>query len=160
MDDYGYFEDGTYNDDYIEYYEIPYEESWYNHWNYGSDNYEVGTKTEENNNDEYSSDDYYYNEYDDYGTNDYYYNNDDDHTDETYGGYERTEGSNDYDENQGNGGAAESDDVENNEGMEVKETPELGEDSTINEESESESIQDGYGDSNPDSFPTEEEVEL
>ena len=44
--------------------------------------------------------------------------------------------------------------------MEVKETPEIGEDSTINEESESESIQDGYGDSNPDSFPTEEEVEL
>ena len=63
-------------------------------------------------------------------------------------------------ENEGNGGAAESDDVENNEGMEVEEIPELGEDSTINEESESESIQEGYGDSNPDSFLTEEEVEL
>ena len=134
LDDYGYFEDGIYNDDYIEYYEIPYEESWYDYFNYWSD---------------------------DYGTNDYYYNgDDDDRTDETYGGYEKTEGSNDYDGNQGNGGAAESDDVENNEGMEVEETPELGEDSTINEESESESIQEGYGDSNPDSFPTEEEVEL
>jgi len=161
LDDYGYFEDGTYNDDYIEYYEIPYEESWYDYFNYWSDDYEVGTETEENSSDDYSSDDHYYNGYDDYyGTNDYYYNNDDDHTDETYGGYEKSEESNDYDENQGNGGAAESDDVENNEGMEVKETPELGEDSTINEESESESIQDGYGDSNPNSFPTEEEVEL
>ena len=29
-----------------------------------------------------------------------------------------------------------------------------------NEESEGESMQDGYGNSNPDSFPTEEEVEL
>ena len=98
LDDYGYFEDGIYNDDYIEYYEIPYEESWYDYFNYWSDDYEVGTETEENSSDDYSSDDHYYNEYDDYGTNDYYYNgDDDDRTDETYGGYEKTEGSNDYD---------------------------------------------------------------
>ena len=61
----------NYNDDYIEYYEIPYEESWYDYFNYWSDDYEVGTETEENSSDDYSSDDNYYNEYDDYGTNDY-----------------------------------------------------------------------------------------
>ena len=44
LDDYGYFEDGTYNDDYIEYYEIPYEESWYDYFNYWSDDYEVEPK--------------------------------------------------------------------------------------------------------------------
>ena len=47
MDESGYFEDGTYNDEYSEYYEIPYEESWYDYWNGGSD--------------DYGSDDYYYN---------------------------------------------------------------------------------------------------
>ena len=47
MDDYGYFEDGTYNDEYSEYYEIPYEESWYDYWNDGSDDYEADTGTEE-----------------------------------------------------------------------------------------------------------------
>ena len=41
--------------------------------------------------------------------------------------------------------------------MEVEETPEFGEDTTINEE-KGESMQDGYGNSNPDSFPVEEKV--
>ena len=82
MDDYGYFEDGTYNDEYMEYYEIPYEESWYDY--YWLDEYDTDTGNERY---EY----YYDNEVDEYGQDDYTSNNDDE-----YGEYGETEESNDY----------------------------------------------------------------
>ena len=135
--EYGYFEDGTYNDEYMEYYEIPYEESWYHYWDYWSDDYDGGTGTDEHFSEDYSSNDYYYNEYDNYDV------------------YGETERSNDY-ENQESEGTEESNDVDNNGSMDVEKTPEIWEETIINEESES--IQEGNEDFNAECFPVEEKV--
>ncbi|WP_338470815.1 trypsin-like peptidase domain-containing protein [Niallia sp. XMNu-256] len=137
MDDYGYFEDGTFNDDYLEYYEIPYDDSWLDSWGYWfEEDEEVDVETEEYDSWNYSSDNNY-NEYDNgsndtnYKDNDYGSNNDTNNDESVYdetldNEIGELEESGDYG-NEENSGMEESTDLETNNGMEMEETPETGE---------------------------------